>query len=146
MKVTCVAANPFNTICANVLAIWECSNVDLGCRNHDQAHLKPSAFFLSKFFSLLFWANFRTRTQNQHNFIYLKQYRLAKGSTWRWRWGKRFDYSITLIWWDWRRWQQLQNKIEKRSWSGWSKAKVKKNQRGQALEAVKREIYFEQAM
>lgn len=77
MKVTCVAANPFNTICANIHAIWECSQGRAGAGTH----LKTLRLFSLRF-SL---ANFRTRTQNQHNFIYLKQYRLAKGSTWR-RW------------------------------------------------------------
>lgn len=106
-------------------------------------------FFHFDFASFRSLENFRTRTQNQHNFIYLKQYRLAKGSTWRLRMrrrrqqkqGKRFDYSITLIWWDSEA-MTTATKCEEKM----DAAQLGKNQRGQALEAVKREIYFEQAL
>lgn len=55
--------------------------------------------------------------------------------------GKRFDYSITLIWWDSEAMTTATKCEEKRMQHSWGK-----NQRGQALEAVKREIYFEQAL
>lgn len=85
MKVTFVAANPFNTICANIHAIWECfSSGYKGVEGGGEGTLENAApFFHFDFASFRSLANFRTRTQNQHNFIYLKQYRLAKGSTWR---------------------------------------------------------------
>lgn len=75
--------------------------------------------------------------------------------------GKRFDYSITLIWWDSEAMttatkceqstQRAAAKKRKERGKGRREKDAageggKKNQRGQALEAVKREIYFEQAL